>query len=216
MQTLGFIAAISLGLVFLGSGVSKVRDLNGFVLGVFEYDLLPRPLASVVGRLLPVVEISCGAALLIGLWPRVVGLVSGLLLCSFLIGVSVNLARGRIIDCHCFAPSSSEPIGMVTVTRLGVLLVCAGLVTGRSDAVLAPPASDAGGCILLGIAVLLMLHLSRVVPVQWDVWRTKVAPGTRLFGGCVSYRHTHVSLPVEPSGFGTRSLNGVDASGATS
>ncbi len=51
MQTLGFIAAISLGLVFLGSGVSKVRDLNGFVLGVFEYDLLPRPLASVVGCL---------------------------------------------------------------------------------------------------------------------------------------------------------------------
>jgi hypothetical protein len=46
----------------------------------------------------------------------------------FAIGISVNLARGRTPDCHCFGQLHSAPAGWKTLARNRVLAVVAGFV----------------------------------------------------------------------------------------
>jgi hypothetical protein len=43
MNDVGFIAAVALGFTFLASGVGKLRDHEGFVLAVLDYEVLPPP-----------------------------------------------------------------------------------------------------------------------------------------------------------------------------
>ena len=59
-----------------------------------------------------------------------------MLLLLFVAGISVNLARGRTPDCHCFGQLHSAPAGPSTLIRNLVLAALAGVVVGfgRSNA----------------------------------------------------------------------------------
>ena len=46
----------------------------------------------------------------------------------FIVGISINLARGRTPECHCFGQLHSAPAGWKTLARNGVLAAIAGLV----------------------------------------------------------------------------------------
>jgi len=46
----------------------------------------------------------------------------------FVVGISINLARGRKLDCHCFGKLHSAPAGWKTLARNAVLAVVAGFV----------------------------------------------------------------------------------------
>jgi len=50
------------------------------------------------------------------------------LLSLFLVGITVNLARGRTPDCHCFGRLHSAPAGWKTLARNGVLAAVAAFV----------------------------------------------------------------------------------------
>jgi peroxiredoxin len=50
------------------------------------------------------------------------------LLSVFVVGISINLARGRTPDCHCFGQLHSAPVGWNTLARNGVLAAVAGFV----------------------------------------------------------------------------------------
>jgi peroxiredoxin len=50
------------------------------------------------------------------------------LLSLFVVGISVNLARGRKPECHCFGQLHSAPVGWRTLARNGVLAAVAGFV----------------------------------------------------------------------------------------
>ncbi len=52
------------------------------------------------------------------------------LLALFIGGISINLARGRKPDCHCFGQLYSKPIGWSTLIRNVVLAAVAGLIVG--------------------------------------------------------------------------------------
>ncbi len=51
-----------------------------------------------------------------------------MLLAFFIVGVCINLGRGRTPDCHCFGQLYSEPIGWRTLVRNGVLGTIAGFI----------------------------------------------------------------------------------------
>jgi uncharacterized membrane protein YphA (DoxX/SURF4 family) len=171
---IGFTAALVVGAVLVVSGVGKLRDPSGFVLAVLDYEVLPRPLATAYARTVPLAEIVCGPALLAGIAPMASGALAAALLTSFLIGVSVNLARGRDLDCHCFGPGSSEPLGWTTLARISILLACAGLaVAWRGSGALALLPHDALPCALLTLAVLLALYVGRAIPEQWAMWQMR-------------------------------------------
>jgi len=189
METVAFIAAMTLGLTFLASGIGKLRDPREFVIAVVDYNVAPRTLAVVYARLLPFAEVICGILLLVGVWPTAVGVGAIGLLGSFLFGVGANLLRGRELDCHCFGSRRSEKLGWVTIARISVLILCGLAVTRGTSAPLVTSGTELFPAIFVAVAVLLSLYLLRAAPVQWSVWRTRPEPGATLRGGCVSFRN---------------------------
>jgi uncharacterized membrane protein YphA (DoxX/SURF4 family) len=114
-----------LGLVFLVSGLGKVFERERTVQTVIAYNVLPEFLARIYGLLLPWGELALAGLLLIGLLTKSAAFLLALLLISFAIAVSVNLARGREMDCGCFGRVVREKISWRTLVRIAVLLALA-------------------------------------------------------------------------------------------
>ena len=62
------------------------------------------------------------------------------LLLLFPAGIVANLVRGRKPDCHCFGQLHSEPAGLKTLARNGVLALVAGFVVWQGYAGAGPSA----------------------------------------------------------------------------
>ena len=121
------IARLLLAMVFAVAGVAKLADREGSRRAVTDFGI-PAVIASPLGTLLPLIELAVAGALLpasTALWGAMVAL--GLLL-LFVVGISVNLARGHKPDCHCFGQLHSAPAGWKTLARNGVLAAVAGFV----------------------------------------------------------------------------------------
>src|SRR5215203_1407045 len=121
------ISRLLLAAVFSLAGVAKLSDLEGSRKAIIEFGL-PAVLASPLALLLPLAELGVGAALIpaSSAWWGALGALGLLLL--FLVCISVNLARGRKPDCHCFGQLHSAPAGWKTLARNGVLAAVAGFV----------------------------------------------------------------------------------------
>ena len=121
------IARLLLAAVFTLAGVAKLSDLKGSRKAIIEFGL-PALLASPLGLLLPLAELAVGAALIpaSSAWWGALGALALLLL--FVVGISINLARGKKPDCHCFGQLHSAPAGWKTLARNGVLAAVAGFV----------------------------------------------------------------------------------------
>lgn len=117
-----------LGSVFLLAGLGKLPRRSQFSDVVQSYGLLPGSLVNPVARLLPLVEIVFGGLLLLGLATHVVAGLSALALFAFSIAVGVNLARGRELDCGCFAVGAPRTITWVVLVRNAVLIATAVVV----------------------------------------------------------------------------------------
>jgi methylamine dehydrogenase accessory protein MauD len=85
---------------------------------------------------LPLAELAVAGALIPAAlaWWGAIGALSLLLL--FVMGITINLARGRKPDCHCFGQLYSSPAGWKTLGRNGILAAVAGFVVwqGREGA----------------------------------------------------------------------------------
>jgi thiol-disulfide isomerase/thioredoxin/uncharacterized membrane protein YphA (DoxX/SURF4 family) len=121
------IARLVLAAVVTLAGVAKLSDLKGSRKTIIEFGL-PAVLASPLALLLPLAELGVGAALIpaSSAWWGALGALGLLLL--FEVGISINLARGRKPDCHCFGQLHSAPAGWKTLARNGVLAAIAGFV----------------------------------------------------------------------------------------
>lgn len=196
LDHLPFVAAIALGLTLLASGVSKLRDRDGFVLGVLEYQVLPKQLAILYGRCLPFVEVLLGLALVVGVWPDVAGFASAALLLSFSIAVAINLARGRRLECHCFSSENGERLGWLTLVRLGILLVLSTIVIrGRGSDLFAPVPPEPLPALLLALGFFLSLYMSGYLPTAGRIWQIRASQIPRTQSRRVSLR----ALPLDGS-----------------
>jgi peroxiredoxin len=121
------IARLVLAVVFILAGLAKLWDLKGSRKAITDFGL-PAVLASPLAILLPLAELGVGAALIpaSSAWWGALGALGLLLL--FVVGISINLARGRKPDCHCFGQLHSAPAGWKTLARNGVLAAIAGFV----------------------------------------------------------------------------------------
>jgi hypothetical protein len=124
-----------IGLVFLASAVSKLRDYGGFTrslpaLAPVRPGLL-QPLAVVV------IASEAAVPILLAIPPAMTfgfGL-SCCLLCAFSAAIAVALKRGQHAPCRCFG-SSSRPLGAGHLIRNAILLITA--VAGGLAGGLAP------------------------------------------------------------------------------
>ena len=89
---------------------------------------MPSSLATTLGILLPLSELAVAATLIPAAtaWWGAIGALA--LLLVFVVGISINLARGRKPDCHCFGQLHSSPAGGKTLARNGALAAVAGFV----------------------------------------------------------------------------------------
>src|SRR5260370_37016020 len=125
-------ARILLAAVFAVAGIAKLFDLRGSRKSLEAFGV-PGWLAKPLGILLPLAELACAAALIPDAWAwwGANGVLA--MLALFIAGISVNLARGRAPDCHCFGQLSSSPVSWKTLVRNLVLLALAGLVPWKAE-----------------------------------------------------------------------------------
>ncbi|MBA8795194.1 putative membrane protein YphA (DoxX/SURF4 family) [Friedmanniella endophytica] len=96
------VVRLLLAAVFVVAGANKVLDLRISIDSVEAYQLLPAPLAHVVGVGLPFAEIVLGLVLAAGLVTRAAAAVAAVVLAGFTAAVVSVAARGIDIDCGCF------------------------------------------------------------------------------------------------------------------
>lgn len=113
---------LALGVVFLLAAAPKLRAPGEFVQAVRGYELLPAAMARPVAYALIGVEAALAVALITG---RAVGVALPVAIASvlvFMVGVGVNLRRGRRVRCGCFG-GAGEVLSGRTMARLAILLV---------------------------------------------------------------------------------------------
>jgi peroxiredoxin len=127
MGTAMFVARLFLALVFVVAGITKLADREGSLRAIVDFGV-PTALAAPLGLLLPLGELAVAATLLPAstAWWGAVGALA--LLSVFIVGISINLARGRKPDCHCFGQLHSAPAGWKTLVRNGALTAVAAFV----------------------------------------------------------------------------------------
>jgi peroxiredoxin/uncharacterized membrane protein YphA (DoxX/SURF4 family) len=121
------VARLLLAVVFFIAGASKLSDREGSRQTMIDFGL-PAAIATPLGLLLPLGELAVAVALVpaSSAWWGAIGALMLLLL--FVVGISINLARGRKPECHCFGQLHSAPAGWKTLARNGVLAAAAGFV----------------------------------------------------------------------------------------
>jgi peroxiredoxin len=121
------VARLLLAMVFAVAGAAKLADRQGSRQAIVDFGV-PSAIAASLGLLLPLAELAVAATLLPAstAWWGALGALA--LLSVFVVGISVNLARGRTPDCHCFGQLHSAPAGWKTLARNGVLAAVAGFV----------------------------------------------------------------------------------------
>jgi len=87
------------GVIFLIAGISKLPHRFDFVEVVIAYKILPFPIASFYGLVLPWLEIAIGSCLILGLFTRFFSLVSLPILVSFIAANVIGLSVDPVGDC---------------------------------------------------------------------------------------------------------------------
>jgi len=115
----------ALSVVFLVGGWQKLRDPVVFRGAVENYGLVPAALVPLVALVLPLVELLCGAFLLVPEASSLAALASLLLMLAVTGAVALSLLRGLAgIDCGC-GGLSSQPLTWSLVLRNAALIALA-------------------------------------------------------------------------------------------
>jgi thiol-disulfide isomerase/thioredoxin/uncharacterized membrane protein YphA (DoxX/SURF4 family) len=132
MDTVVLLARLLLASVFALAGLAKLADRDGSRQAIIDFGL-PAALAAPLVFLLPLAELAVALALVPAstAWWAAVGALT--LLLMFVLGISVNLARGRKPECHCFGQLHSAPAGPKTLARNGALASVAGFVVWQGS-----------------------------------------------------------------------------------
>ncbi len=140
---------IILGGLFCYTGYVKLFHVNEFAEAVLTYRLLPLPLVGIVAAAIPVLELSAGFFLVLGLLRRSCLLVLGWLTGIFLLAMFITLARGLKIDCGC-GLFFGRQVGLAPILEdIVILLWAAGLyywelIAAEAAARPAAPAESSG------------------------------------------------------------------------
>lgn len=114
--------AACFALLFVTAGAHKLRDRARFQGALAAYGLLPAASLGAVAVLLPVVELACGAALLVPGSRSGAALIGAGLLITYAAAMGINLTRGRRdLDCGCLGFGRGQTISGALLWRNGLL-----------------------------------------------------------------------------------------------
>jgi len=157
ITVLATISTLLLSYLFVTGGWQKLTDTRYFHDIITEYRILPASWSRPVARILPVVEIGAGLALLIPALQLPALFSVALLLTGYTFAMGLNIARGRRdLDCGCAGPGQEQTISGWLLGRNAVLIALAGLA---SSVVAQHSLGWQGWALaLLGSAVLALLY----------------------------------------------------------
>jgi uncharacterized membrane protein YphA (DoxX/SURF4 family) len=98
---------IALGVFFVAAALPKIVDPPSFAHMIHNYRIVPGALVNLMALAMPWVELLCGLALILGIWKEAARTIVAALLITFIIAISINLARHNAIDCGCFDVSAA-------------------------------------------------------------------------------------------------------------
>jgi len=128
---ISLVARVILGGVVLYAGLIKIVDLPQSVVAVKAYEFpIPDGLESLIGYVLPMVEVLLGLAILTGLLTRWTALLGGVMMVVYIAAIASAWARGLSIDCGCLTPGGFLDATQKTQYGLDIardtgLIVCA-------------------------------------------------------------------------------------------
>ena len=93
----------TLGVVFIAASFHKIIDPAEFARIIYGYKLFPGEVINSLAILIPFIELTCGIALVLGVWPRSATIIINCMLFAFIVAISINLIRGHEFDCGCFS-----------------------------------------------------------------------------------------------------------------
>lgn len=135
----------AIGFAFLAASLPKLVAPGDFRRALENYRLLPQSIVGPVATWLPRLEVFCAATLIAGIGIRYAAALAATLLLAFGGAVVTNLARGRRIDCGCYALSSPRRIGWSLVVRNLVLTIMAITLVANPPTALVLFTSQEGG-----------------------------------------------------------------------
>ena len=117
------VAALLLSYIFAVAALHKWQAMEEFRATLENYRLLPALLLAPAAVVLPLAETVTGLALLIPSTSNYAAVLAALLLLLYIIGIGVNLLRGRrTIDCGCGGSDQRQNISEWLIVRNLVLL----------------------------------------------------------------------------------------------
>ena len=131
MQLITVLLRLGLSAVFGVAAITKLIDQRGTREAVKNFGA-PGPIAPTISLLLPIAEIAIACGLLFVISTSASALAALFVLLLFVFAISVNLARGRVHDCHCFGQLYSRPLGWPTLVRNVLVAAAAVLVLWQS------------------------------------------------------------------------------------
>jgi peroxiredoxin len=131
MHLITVLLRLGLSAVFGVAAITKLTDQRGTREAVKNFGS-PASIAPAISLLLPIAELAIACGLLFATTTNLSALGALLVLALFVIAISVNLARGRVHDCHCFGQLYSRPLGWPTLVRNLIFAAAAVLVFWQS------------------------------------------------------------------------------------
>lgn len=103
------VISIGFGLLFLLAATHKFSTAQQFRVILEEYQVMPRALAGIAARVVPLVEVMLSIGWFTGYRPQLVAFSSAALLAIYTSAIGINLLRGRVhIGCGCGVAGSSD------------------------------------------------------------------------------------------------------------
>lgn len=116
------------GAVFLAAGVGKGLDPGpSFELQVAAFPLVPEAMVDIVTTALPLVEVTVGLNLVLGVAMRVFAPLAAGLLSAFATGLAVQAASGADDSCGCLGEAATLPVQAMLALDFSLLAGAAAL-----------------------------------------------------------------------------------------
>ena len=104
-----------LGAVFIVASLEKIAVPEAFASAIELYKLLPLAVINVFALIVPWIELICGLFLVGGIFVRASSFLLSLLTLMFTGAIVLALLQHLNIDCGCFGPAHSTPVGWMKV-----------------------------------------------------------------------------------------------------
>jgi putative oxidoreductase len=116
-----------IGGIFVFASVHKIIHPDQFAAIIKGYQLFPLVTIHPLAVFVPFLEMICGAALIVGVFPRGAITIINIMLLMFILAISINLLRGHEFDCGCFSFASNATASVVHLLIRDLICLAGGI-----------------------------------------------------------------------------------------